>query len=202
MSWHIAGTYLESCNCDAICPCRRINGLPGGHSTHGICEGALSWQIRDGMAGKRELSGLNVAMASRYSDDEEGSPWTWVLYVDERADEEQQQMLEEIWSGRVAGEQLQHFPWAWKASNLVGVERAEIVIDHTPTRQWFRVADVVSVRISGPYEGEDTVTCVIPGHDRTGEEVIAGELKVDAGPLRFELTGVCGYASDFEYRSA
>ncbi len=57
------------------------------------------------------------------------------------------------------------------------------------------------MRISGPYEGEDTVTCVIPGHERSGEEVIAEELRVDAGPLQFELSGVCGYASDFDYRS-
>ena len=110
--------------------------------------------------------------------------------------------LEEIWAGRVAGEQLEHFPWAWKASNLVGVKPAQIEIDHTPRRQWFRVRDVVSVRISGPYPGDETVTCVIPGHERSGEEVIAEELKVDDGPFQFEFNGVCGYASDFDYRSS
>ena len=50
MAWRVAGTYLESCNCDAICPCRRIGGVPGGRSTHGICLGALSWRIEDGWA--------------------------------------------------------------------------------------------------------------------------------------------------------
>ena len=96
-----------------------------------------------------------------------------MLYLDERADPNQQRALEEIWTGRVAGEQLEHFPWAWKASNLVGVKPAQIEIDHTPRRQWFRVRDVVSVRISGPYPGDETVTCVIPGHERAGEEMIA-----------------------------
>jgi hypothetical protein len=156
----------------------------------------------DGRAGETDLSGLAVALASRYSDDEEGSPWTWMLYVDERADADQQRAVAEIWTGRVAGEQLEHFPWAWKASNLVGVKPAQIEIDHTPRRQWFRVREVVSVRIAGPYAGDETVTCVIPGHGRSGEEVIAEELKVDAGPLRFEYNGVCGYAADFDYRSA
>src|SRR5689334_24643889 len=42
----IRGSYFESCNCDAICPCRRINGVPGGRSTHGICLGVLSWLDR------------------------------------------------------------------------------------------------------------------------------------------------------------
>ena len=176
--------------------------MPGGRSTYGICEGALSWQIVDGSANRTDLSGLGVALASRYSDDEEGSPWTWMLYLDERADPNQQRALEEIWAGRVAGEQLEHFPWAWKASNLVGVKPAQIEIDHTPRRQWFRVRDVVSVRISGPYPGDETVTCVIPGHERPGEEMIAEELNVDDGPLQFEFKGVCGYACDFDYNSS
>ena len=125
-----------------------------------------------------------------------------MLYVDERADPDQQRAIEEIWAGRVAGEQLEHFPWAWKASNLVGVKPARIEIDHTPRRQWFRVRDVVSVRILGPYPGDETVTCVIPGHERAGEEMIAEELKVDDGPFQLEFSGVCGYACDFDYSSS
>jgi hypothetical protein len=34
--WHVRGTYLEACNCDPICPCRRIGGRAGGRSTHGV----------------------------------------------------------------------------------------------------------------------------------------------------------------------
>jgi hypothetical protein len=79
MSWRIRGTYFESCNCDAIRPCRRINGVPGGRSTHGVCMGVLSWLIEDGASDDIDLSGLPVAMAVRYSDDEPGSPWTWDL---------------------------------------------------------------------------------------------------------------------------
>jgi hypothetical protein len=76
MSWRIRGSYFESCNCDAICPCRKINGVPGGRSTHGECMGVLSWVIEEGAADDVDLSGLPVAMAVRYSDDEPGSPWT------------------------------------------------------------------------------------------------------------------------------
>ena len=43
------------------------------------------------------------------------------------------------------------------------------------------------------------MTCVIPGHEQQGEELIAEHLKVDDGPLRFEYRGTCGYASVFEY---
>ena len=82
MTWRIRGSYFESCNCDAICPCRRINGVLGGRSTHGECLGVLSWVIEKGEAGDVTLDGLKVALATRYDDDEPGSPWSFVMYVD------------------------------------------------------------------------------------------------------------------------
>jgi hypothetical protein len=57
----------------------------------------------------------------------------------------------------------------------------------------------VSVRIRDAYAGPETVSCVIPGHEQSGEELIADELRVDDGPLRFELRGNCKYAASFNY---
>jgi hypothetical protein len=199
MSWRIRGTYFESCNCDAICPCRRIDGTAGGRSTHGICTGVLSWLIQDGSADGTDLSGLPVALASRYDDDEPDSPWTWILYVDTQASAEQRAGLESIFTGRLGGDALRHFPWAWKDSQLVAVRAVEIDVDHTRRRQLLRIRDHVSVRIRARYDGDETVTCVIPGHARDGEELITDELVVEDGPLAFSYHGVCGYGSTFEY---
>ena len=110
--WTISGTYLEACNCEAICPCRRIGGAAGGRSTYGVCTGALSWAVASGHAGEVDLSGLGAVMACRYDDDEPGSPWTFFLYVDERADAAQRGALVEILTGARGGTVLQHFPWA------------------------------------------------------------------------------------------
>jgi hypothetical protein len=198
-SWQIQGTYFESCNCDPICPCRRIDGLAGGRSTHGVCAGVLSWLVEEGGAGETNLSGLAIAMAIRYDDDEPRSPWSWILYVDERADEEEQAALEAICAGRLGGDALAHFPWAWKASELLAVRRVAIELDHTRRREWHRIRDRVTVRIRDRFSEAATVTCVIPGHDRDGEELVADELRVDDGPLVFEWSGTCGYASTFAY---
>jgi hypothetical protein len=199
VTWHIRGSYFESCNCDAICPCRRIDGTTGGRSTHGVCMGVLSWLIEDGQVEATELSGLAVALANRYSDDEAGSPWTWILYLDQRASAEQRSALEEIYTGRLGGDALTHFPWAWKPSELVAVRPAEIEVDHTKRRQWLRIRDRVTVQIRDRYAGSEAVTCVIPGHDRNGEELIADELAVSDGPLEYSLRGVCGYGAMFDY---
>jgi hypothetical protein len=200
--WQLAGTYLEACNCEAICPCRRIGGRSGGRSTHGVCMGALSWKIGLGHADGVELADLGVVLASRYSDDEPGSPWSYFLYVDERGDEAQRQALAEIFSGRRGGTAVKQFPWAFKPANLLGVREATIEIDHSPGHGWFRAGAEVSVRVREPFPDQETVTCVIPGHHRSGRELLADVLEVGDGALEFELSGVCAYESTFEYSSA
>ena len=188
--WRIAGTYLEACNCEPICPCRRIGGRNGGRSTYGVCLGSLSWQIEAGYVGDVHLAGLRAVLANRYDDDEPGSPWSFVLYVDERADERQREALEGIFLGRMGGTPEVQFPWVWKESNLIAVRPVPIEIDHTPGRGWFRAGREVNVRVLKPLARQETVTCVIPGHDRSGREVVAEELSVEAGELDFEVFGM------------
>jgi hypothetical protein len=199
--WHVRGSYLESCNCDAICPCRRVDGATAGsgRSTHGICLGALSWLIEEGHADGVPLDGLGVVLAVRYSDDEPGSPWSVFLYVDERGHDAQRTALEEIFLGGRGGDIYEHAPWIWKDRNLLGVAAAPIEIDHTPRRGWFRVRDRVEVRVAAPVAGQGAVTCVIPGHDREGEELTVERLTVHDRPLEFDYRGVCAYASTFDY---
>ena len=62
-TWRVAGTYYETCNCDAVCPCRRLNGKPGGRSQYELCQFLLSWRIDSGAADDVDLSGRLVAMA-------------------------------------------------------------------------------------------------------------------------------------------
>jgi hypothetical protein len=203
LPWRIAGTYLESCNCDAICPCRRIGGRPGGDSTYDECLGALSWQVLEGGARDVDLAGMRVALANRYADDEPRSPWTFVLYVDERGSDAQRDALAQIFTGKLGGTPMKQFPWAYKPSNLVAVRPAAIDIDHTPGRGWFRAGGEVEVRIRGPVPDQETVTCIIPGHHRDGRELLTDALEVSAAEaLTFEFAGNCAYEATFDYSSA
>src|SRR4051812_50208966 len=72
--WALSGSYLEACNCEAICPCRRIGGRQGGRATYGVCLGALSWQIVDGPAGETDLGGRGGGLLSRPHDDQAPPP--------------------------------------------------------------------------------------------------------------------------------
>ena len=57
----------------------------------------------------------------------------------------------------------------------------------------------MEVRVAHPVGSGETVTCVIPGHERTGREVIAESLEVGDDALEFSFRGNCGYESDFDY---
>ena len=147
------------------------------------------------------MASLCVVLVVWYSDDEPGSPWTWVMHVDERASDEQRAVLADVFAGRLGGTPLSQFPWAFKPSNRLAVVPSRIEIDHTPGRGWFRAGGAVEVRIRGPFETQSPVSCIIPGHDRSGREVVAELLHVADEHFRLDYSGRCGYEATFEYSS-
>jgi hypothetical protein len=201
MSWSIAGDYFESCNCDAICPCRTVAGVPGGRSTHGICFGVLSWLVREGDADGVDLGGLAAAFTIRYDDDEPGSPWTFTVHVDEGGSEEQRRALAEILTGERGGDDILRLPWVRKPSELLEVRASPIEISHGPDGHELRVGRSIELSASRPVETEERVSCVIPGHHIAGCELYADRLAVDEAPFEWELSGNCAYVSTFAYSS-
>src|SRR5262249_3271842 len=148
----------------------------------------------EGRAGDVDLGGFGVVLVIRYSDDEPGSPWTFVVYVDDRADERQQDALVRIFTGQLGGTALEQFPWAFKPGDLRAAIPAGLETDHPPGRGWFKAGGDIVVRISGPVEEQAPVTCVIPGHHRDGRELYAEMLAAHGDePLDFELQGTCAY---------
>ena len=199
--WHVSGSYFEACNCDAICPCRRLGGQKlGAGSTYGVCDFALSWRITEGRSGQTALSGLSVVLAGSYRDDEPGKPWRVCLYLDERADAGQQQALTDIFLGRAGGTTLANFAAA--IGEVYAVRLARIELDHRPRRWFMRAGDYVEVRAATPVSSDLAVSCAIPGHDHPGEELQAQVMRLNDPPLVREVRGRCGFATDFAYRSS
>jgi len=189
VSFRIAGHYLEVCNCEAICPCRRINGVPGGRSTYGVCFGALTWRVDEGHTGEVDLGGSGAVMTFSYDDDEPGSPWTLVLHVD--GPEE----LGEILLGRQGGEHVLELPWVRKSVASVEVREARIEFGAGDVE----VGEEIRLRAVMSYQTESTVSCIVPGHDHPGTELVNDEVIVEDGRFSFELHGTCGFTRDFEY---
>ena len=198
--WRVSGSYFEACNCDAICPCRRQGGrkLTTG-STYGVCDFALSWCITRGRLGQLDLSGFSVVLAGSYRDDEPGKPWRVCLYVDEQATPAQHEALMAIFLGRLGGTPSRNFAAA--IGEVYAVRTAKIDLEHRPRRWFMRAGDCVLVRATVPVPSDLPVSCGIPGHDHPGEELQTEVMRVEDGPLRWEVHGQCGFASDFDYAS-
>jgi hypothetical protein len=200
--WHVAGTYFESCNCDAVCPCRMVGGVRGGRSTHGVCCGALSWLVERGRAGDVELDGLAVAMVYRYDDDEPGSPWRLVLHVDARATPAQHGALAAIFLGDAGSDRVSGLPWVRKACDVVAVRSSAIEIRHEGPGHELRVGDAAAVRATRPVETDEDVRCIVPGYERIGTELYADELLLHGDGFEEELRGTCAFVAGFDYASS
>jgi hypothetical protein len=193
--WSVSGSYYESCNCQAVCPCRRLNDKPGGDSTYGVCEFLLSWDIQRGEAGEVALAGRQVVMAGFYSDAEPGKPWAIKLFIDEAAAPGPYRELARIFLGKAGG----NMPFTANIATVLDVQRANISLVHEPGRESIRVGGLGASAVARRADYEGRITCGIPGHDRPGTEYVAS-LAVHDGPLQWDYEERCGFASDFHFR--
>jgi hypothetical protein len=202
VGWHIEGDYFESCNCEAICPCRMIGSVPGGRSTYGVCTGVLSWFVREGRADGIDLGGLAAALVVRYDDDEPGSPWSFIVHVDERGTEEQRQALGDILTGRLGGDDILRLPWVRKPSEELAVRTSPIDLRVGPDGNELRVGRAVELTATRRVETDERVACGIPGYHVAGTEYYADRLSVHDEPFEWELAGNCAFVCTFSYSSA
>ena len=182
MAYSVPGSYFETCNCEAICPCRMVDGIRGGRSTYGICFGVLAWLVEDGRVGDVDVRGLEVALVVRYDDDEPGSPWTIVLHVDAAGDEQQRAALADVFLGRLGGPHVGVLPWVRKARtwSTSASTRSSSCRKATATAAGRRRG----ARARAPGLRRPTaVRCGIPGYDEPGRELVADELMVNDEPF-------------------
>src|SRR3984893_15010433 len=97
-SWKIAGSYFEACNCDLACPCVFLSP-----PTSGDCTVLLTWHIDQGRFGEVNLDGLNAVLRGSCAGHMLEVKWKVALYVDERANQGQQDALTQIFSGQGGG---------------------------------------------------------------------------------------------------
>jgi len=102
-TWEVEGHFAEACQCDVVCPCIYLKP-----ASHGTCNSTQVFQIDKGRYEDVVLDGLYVVSAGSAPEGQQletGGPFTWSfsrIYVDERANEQQQQALKEIFQAMIA----------------------------------------------------------------------------------------------------
>ena len=130
-AWHIAGEWFDNCSCAVACPCTFAQA-----PDNGFCESVLFWLIAHGNYGDVPLDGLSFIRVGRW----EGDLWAGQakgvagVYVDERADDRQFEILPKIFAGQVGG-----WPAVWggmfpQGRQSCGIERAKIAFEIAPDR--------------------------------------------------------------------
>ncbi len=100
-NWELSGEYMESCNCDYLCPCIFTN--PQAEATHDHCTALMVYRIDRGRHGEVSLDNLKFALVIRSRRIMSEGGWVFGCVVDETASEAQRQALGSIVSGKVGG---------------------------------------------------------------------------------------------------
>ena len=90
-AWTLCGQYMESCNCDYLCPCIYTN--PQGPATHDHCYAMMVYRIDKGRVGEVTLDELPFAFVIRSGKVMADGGWIFACVVDEAADEAQRAAL-------------------------------------------------------------------------------------------------------------
>ena len=124
MSYTLAGTFTEACDCTVICPCWVDDDPVGGH-----CTGLIAWQIEVGHVNGIDVADRLVVSVSTHSGNRRTSNTTSVLYIDAQASDDQFRELTEAFAGRIGGPL---HGLAEVSGVVVGCERATIVVSDDP----------------------------------------------------------------------
>jgi hypothetical protein len=144
-TWELSGQYMESCNCDYLCPC--IYTTPQAEATHEHCYAAMVYRIDRGRHAGVSLDGLKFAFVIRSGRIMADGGWVFAGVVDESADEAQRKALTEIVSGKAGG------PPQMIRDNLVkdfrGIEYKKIDFTADGLSRAADIPDVLSFEIEG-----------------------------------------------------
>ena len=99
--WAIRGEYMESCNCDYLCPCVYTN--PQGPVTYDNCYAVLVFRIDDGNFDGVRLDGCKFAFVLRSGKVMADGNWIFGVVVDDAADAHQRDALAKLAGGEAGG---------------------------------------------------------------------------------------------------
>jgi hypothetical protein len=153
VSWHLEGSYAETCSCELMCPCN----LSFDHgATYDYCRAALAFNIRDGEIEGVDVGGLKVAFVIDTPKVMTDGNWRMGAFIDDKATDEQADKLTAVFTGQLGGPMAGLAPLV---GEMLGIERVPIEMVDDGLRHTVRVGDAID------FEIED----IVPFGIETGE---------------------------------
>ena len=163
MGYDIEGRLLEVCTCNVLCPC-----WVGENPDYKTCDTTIAWGIEKGTIEGVDVSGLTLAVSAHIPNNIlEPKSWTAAVFVDDKASDEQQDVLLKLFTGQLGGAVAD---LAGLIGEVVAVEKVPITFSVQGGNGRLALGELVEADMA-PYVGAtgkpttlaETVFSTIPG---------------------------------------
>ena len=203
-NWWMKGDWFDVCSCNIPCPCGFAQAPTNNH-----CEGVMAYHVREGSYGDIKLNDLNVIAVTTFDGNAwaKESPVSIGILMDERASEEQREVLQKVFSGQAGG-------WMGEFATLIGEVRGlefvpiEFKIDGDLARWQVEIpgkVKTISEALAGPTTppGKRVQVHNAPGSEvGPGQTVTLGkavENEVNAFGLKWNWAGKASKHTPFDW---
>lgn len=198
-TWNLKGSYFETCNCEAACPCLFLSAPNDGE-----CTALVAWHVEQGNFGDVKLDGLNVALAVHSPGHMAQVKWRVALYLDDKANEAQSGALTQIFAGKAGGHPAM---LASHIGEVIGVKAAPMTFQVSGKQRSLnmgKIAEATIEDIEGQGGAKVTVSnhplCIAPG--QTGVVSRSKALRYEDHGLSWQFSNKNGFHSPFTYQGA
>jgi hypothetical protein len=162
MAYSLEGSILEVCNCDVLCPC-----WIGEDPDNGTCDAVIGYHFDKGSINGTDVTGRSLIILGFVPGNILQGNWKVALVVDDKASEEQQQALVDVWTGKLGGPVAD---FSQLIGELVAVERAPVTYELSEGKGTLKVGSYVEAEME-PYRGptgavttlNESIFTTIPG---------------------------------------
>src|SRR2546428_6252849 len=149
--YDLQGTLLEACSCGVLCPC-----WVGEDPDLGTCDAFIAYHFDAGTIRGVDVSGLSMVNVVHIPGNVlTPASWKVVMFVDERATDEQLQALTDAYSGKLGGPLAD---LAGLVGEVLGVRRAPISHEIRDGAGTLQIGDLVSSEMAPFTGGDGTIT--------------------------------------------
>jgi hypothetical protein len=154
-SWRIEGQYMETCNCEYVCPCIETN--LAARPTEGDCKAAIAMRIEKGEKDGVKLDGVSFIVLLHSPGAMADGDIVVGLIIDEHATEQQGEAISAIATGEVGGPMAALAPLVGR---VAGMEKRPIEFESEGMRHSAKAGELIDQACEG-----------VPGLARPGEPI-------------------------------
>ena len=162
MAYKLEGTLLEVCTCNILCPC-----WVGEDPDNPTCDSIFAYHFDRGSVNGTDVAGRTLALFVHIPGNVLKGNWKVALFVDDKATEQQQSALVDVWTGKLGGPVADV---AQLVGEVVSVERAPITYEIQEGKGTIKIGSIAEAEME-PYRGptgqvttlNESIFTTIPG---------------------------------------